>query len=68
MRRMRSFISFQPGEQRVLAQDVQIGPACMDTLRALKAHFDPRFILNPGGTLGLDMNEEQTGKRWGMRG
>lgn len=46
----------------------QIGPACMDAVRALKAHFDPHGILNPGGTLGLDMNEEQREKRWGMRG
>jgi len=45
----------------------QIGPACLDAVRALKAHFDPHGILNPGGTLGLDMSEEQKGKRWGMR-
>ena len=25
----------------------------MGVLRALKAHFDPDGIMNPGGTLGL---------------
>ncbi len=48
--------------------EAQIGPECMDAVRALKAHFDPHNILNPGGTLGLDMNDEQREKRWGMRG
>ncbi len=45
----------------------QIGPACMDVVRALKEHFDPHKIFNPGGTLGLDMTEEQQEKRWGFR-
>ncbi len=45
----------------------QIGSGCMDTLRALKNHFDAGNIMNPGGTLGLDMNEEQKNKRWGYR-
>lgn len=45
----------------------QIGTPCMDVLRALKAHFDPHNILNPGGTLGLDMSAEQREKRWGLR-
>lgn len=45
----------------------QIGSACMDVIRALKEHFDPHHILNPGGTLGLDMSEEQREKRWGFR-
>jgi alkyldihydroxyacetonephosphate synthase len=45
----------------------QIGKANMDVLRALKQHFDPNNILNPGGTLGLDMDEEQREKRWGKR-
>ncbi len=47
--------------------EAQIGPACLEAVRALKAHFDPRNILNPGGTLGLDMSDEQREKRWGMR-
>ena len=31
-----------------------LGLEQMDTLRALKHHFDPNNIMNPGGTLGLD--------------
>jgi alkyldihydroxyacetonephosphate synthase len=48
--------------------EAQIGPENLNAVRALKAHFDPRNILNPGGTLGLDMSDEQREKRWGMRG
>ncbi len=42
----------------------QIGTAQMDVIRALKAHFDPHNIMNPGGTLGLDMSPEQKEMRW----
>lgn len=45
----------------------QIGKANMDVLRALKNHFDPDNIMNPGGTLGLDLSAEQREKRWGFR-
>lgn len=31
-----------------------IGREQMDVLKALKTHFDPNHIMNPGGTLGLD--------------
>ena len=31
-----------------------LGKEQMDVLRALKRHFDPHNIMNPGGTLGLD--------------
>jgi alkyldihydroxyacetonephosphate synthase len=31
-----------------------LGSAQMEVLRALKKHFDPNAIMNPGGTLGLD--------------
>jgi len=31
-----------------------LGREQMDVLRALKKHFDPHNIMNPGGTLGLD--------------
>ena len=31
-----------------------LGPEQMAVLRALKAHFDPDGIMNPGGVLGLD--------------
>ncbi len=47
-----------------------IGPEFMALFRALKDHFDPRGIMNPGGTLGLDMDEEErrkprfTGRTW----
>ena len=36
----------------------------MDVIRALKKHFDPQNIMNPGGTLGLDMSAEQKEMRW----
>ncbi len=42
----------------------QIGTPQMDVIRALKNHFDPRNIMNPGGTLGLDMSPEQQEFRW----
>ena len=29
-----------------------------DVIRALKNHFDPDSIMNPGGTLGLDLEEK----------
>jgi alkyldihydroxyacetonephosphate synthase len=44
----------------------QIGSGNLDILRVLKRHFDPENIMNPGGTLGLDLNEEQREKKWGM--
>jgi alkyldihydroxyacetonephosphate synthase len=36
----------------------QIGTNQLAVLRALKRHFDPRGIMNPGGTLALDLPEE----------
>ena len=33
-----------------------------EIFRALKKHFDPDNIMNPGGTLGIDMTEEQKRK------
>jgi len=44
----------------------QIGSGCMEVIRALKNHFDPDYLMNPGGTLGLDMSNQQRNKRWGM--
>jgi alkyldihydroxyacetonephosphate synthase len=54
------------GKQTAPWLEKQIGAPCMDVLRVLKAHFDPRGVLNPGGTLGLDMTSEQAGKNWGI--
>ena len=31
-----------------------LGKEQMAVLKALKRHFDPNAIMNPGGTLGLD--------------
>jgi alkyldihydroxyacetonephosphate synthase len=39
--------------------EAQIGTPAMDVYRALKRHFDPHGIMNPGGTLGLDLSPEQ---------
>lgn len=47
-----------------------IGTAQLGIFRALKKHFDPHNIMNPGGTLGLDMTPSQKripkfcGKQW----
>jgi len=37
----------------------QIGTNQLEVFRALKRHFDPDNIMNPGGTLALDLPEEQ---------
>lgn len=34
--------------------EAHLGKEQMDILRALKKHFDPNNIMNPGGTMGLD--------------
>lgn len=39
--------------------EAQIGHNEMEIYRALKEHFDPDHIMNPGGTLGLDLLEDQ---------
>ena len=44
----------------------QLGQQQMDVIRVLRDHFDPHHIMNPGGTLGLDMTDEQLKKRWGF--
>ncbi len=36
----------------------QIGKNQLEIFRALKRHFDPNNIMNPGGTLALDMPDE----------
>jgi alkyldihydroxyacetonephosphate synthase len=45
----------------------QVGDGWVDVIRVLRNHFDPYQIMNPGGTLALDMTEEQKAKRWGLR-
>ena len=41
----------------------QIGSNQLEVFRALKRHFDPENIMNPGGTLALDLPDEQRRKR-----
>jgi alkyldihydroxyacetonephosphate synthase len=43
----------------------QLDATSRGVLQVLKDYFDPHHILNPGGTLGLDMIPEQAEKRWG---
>jgi alkyldihydroxyacetonephosphate synthase len=52
------------GKQTAPWLEEQIGTPQMDVIRVLKQHFDPRNIMNPGGTLGLDMSPEQAERRW----
>lgn len=40
----------------------QIGKNQMEVYRALKKHFDPNNIMNPGGTIGLDLPDEKKRK------
>ncbi len=44
----------------------QQGDGYIRMLRSLKQYFDPNGILNPGGTLALDLTAEQAGKQWGL--
>ena len=48
-------MSHHHGVGKVTAKWVEesIGSQQMDVYRALKAHFDPDDVMNPGGTLGL---------------
>jgi alkyldihydroxyacetonephosphate synthase len=48
-------LSHHHGVGKMLAPWLEnhIGKEQMDVLRALKKHFDPHNIMNPGGTLGL---------------
>jgi alkyldihydroxyacetonephosphate synthase len=53
-------ISHHHGIGRLFApwMDRHLGREQLDVLRALKRHFDPNDIMNPGGTLGLAPLEE----------
>ena len=42
--------------------DEHLGKEQMEVLRALKKHFDPMGIMNPGGQLGLDLPEKERKK------
>jgi len=37
----------------------QIGKNQMEVFKVLKNHFDPNNIMNPGGTLGLDLSDDK---------
>ncbi len=49
-------LSHHHGVGRLLApwMEGHLGPEQMAVLRALKRHFDPNNVMNPGGQLGLD--------------
>jgi alkyldihydroxyacetonephosphate synthase len=49
-------LSHHHGVGRMMApwMERHLGTVQMEVLRALKRHFDPKGIMNPGGTLGLD--------------
>ncbi len=49
-------VSHHHGIGRMFApwMEKYLGKEEMEVLRALKRHFDPNNIMNPGGTLGLD--------------
>lgn len=55
------------GKQTAPWLEGQIGKPAVEVIRVLRDHFDPHHIMNPGGTLGLDMSVEQKNKKWGFR-
>ncbi len=60
-------LSHHHGVGRMIApwMEEHLGPVQMDVLRALKRHFDPKNIMNPGGQLGLDYGPSGIeGKNW----
>jgi alkyldihydroxyacetonephosphate synthase len=50
-------LSHHHGVGKMLApwMESHLGSMQMGVLRALKRHFDPHNVMNPGGTLGLDL-------------
>ena len=52
-------VSHHHGIGRMFApwMETHLGKEQMDVLRAIKKHFDPQKIMNPGGTLGLDSTD-----------
>ena len=65
-------VSHHHGVGKMTAKWVEgsIGTDNLNVFRALKNHFDPKNIMNTGGTLGLDMKKEEkripeyAGKKW----
>ncbi|MCP4749001.1 MAG: FAD-binding oxidoreductase [Desulfobacteraceae bacterium] len=55
-------LSHHHGIGRLMApwMEKHLGKVQMDVLRALKKHFDPNTIMNPGGQLGLDLEHQDT--------
>lgn len=47
------------GKMTALWVEDSIGPERMSLFRALKNYFDPDNIMNPGGTLALDLKPEE---------
>ncbi len=54
-------ISHHHGVGKMLApwMEKHLGTPQMDALRAIKNHFDPENIMNPGGQLGLDLDKKE---------
>ncbi|MBI9102528.1 MAG: FAD-binding oxidoreductase [Spirochaetales bacterium] len=50
------------GKMTAMWVEESIGSERMAIFRALKDHFDPKNLMNPGGTLGLDMKPEERRK------
>ena len=50
---MQEVLAFNEVDQTITVQ------AEYGVLRTLKTYFDPDFLMNPGGTLGLDLMPEQ---------
>ena len=61
IRRHGAALSHHHGIGRMTAPwlEGQLGHAHMDLLRAIKGHLDPQGLMNPGGTLGLDLAETE---------
>ena len=55
-------LSHHHGVGRVLApwMESHLGESSMKALKAIKRHFDPENIMNPGGTLGLTQYRDET--------
>ena len=54
-------LSHHHGVGRLMApwMEAHLGSFQMAVLRAVKNHFDPCRIMNPGGQLGLDLDPQQ---------